>query len=50
MKVKIEYTVEVDQDGWADFYGVELCDVREDVKSYFSQPQNTEAWEVGVVS
>jgi hypothetical protein len=36
MKVKIEYTVEVDQAKWADFYGVELCDVREDVKSYFT--------------
>lgn len=34
MKVKIEMTVEVDVERWANEYGVESRDVREDVKSY----------------
>ena len=36
MKVKIEFTVNVNPDKWADEYGTERKEVREDVKSYFS--------------
>jgi hypothetical protein len=40
MKIKITQTVEVDAEAWAHEYGVELSDVREDVKSYFSNAQD----------
>ena len=50
MKVKIEYTVEVDQANWASWYGVSPDEVREDVKSYFTNWCNTEAFNEGLVS
>lgn len=34
MKIKIEFTVGVDQQAWADEYGIDLKDVRADVKMY----------------
>ena len=34
MKVKIEFTIHVDADGWATEYGIDRTDVRDDVKSH----------------
>ena len=39
MKVKITQTVEIDEKAWALIYGVELSDVRDDVKRYFADAQ-----------
>jgi hypothetical protein len=36
MKVQIKVTVEVDAQQWADEYGCEREEVREDVKTYFA--------------
>ena len=49
MKVKIEYTLEVDQADWAYFYDISPNKVREDVKSYFTNWMNTEAASEGLV-
>jgi len=35
MKVKIEFTLEVNAKAWANEYGIENEDVRSDVKDYF---------------
>ena len=35
MKIRIEQTVEVDADAWANEFGVDVKDVRQDVKNYF---------------
>lgn len=35
MKVKIEYTVEVDAQEWSNEFFIDKSDVREDVKNYF---------------
>ena len=35
MKVEIRFTVEVDSEAWANEYGVELNEVRADVKTYY---------------
>jgi len=32
MKVKIEFTIDVDADAWAEEYGIDRSGVREDVK------------------
>ena len=37
MKVKIEFTIHVDADGWATEYGIDRTDVRDDVKSHVHQ-------------
>jgi hypothetical protein len=34
MKVKIEFTIDIDQDTWQQEYGIAREDVREDVKTY----------------
>lgn len=36
MKVRLTVTVEVDPAEWADAYGVELDEVRADVRNYFT--------------
>jgi hypothetical protein len=36
VKVQIKVTVEVDPQQWADEYGCERSEVREDVRSYFT--------------
>ena len=36
MKVRIIETVEVDAEAWAESYGLDLKDVRDDVKYYFT--------------
>lgn len=36
MKVRLTVTVEVDPSAWADEYGCERSEVREDVRSYFT--------------
>jgi hypothetical protein len=36
MKVQIKVTVEVDPQEWANEYGCERSEVREDVRSYFT--------------
>jgi hypothetical protein len=36
MKVQIKVTVEVDPQQWADEYGCERSEVRDDVRSYFT--------------
>jgi hypothetical protein len=35
MKIKIEFTIEVDPEKWASEYGVEKSDVRKDVANHF---------------
>lgn len=35
MKVQIKVTIEVDPAEWADEYGCERSEVRDDVRSYF---------------
>jgi len=39
MKVQITQTVEINQAAWALEFGLELSDVRDDVKAYFSDGQ-----------
>ena len=34
MKIKIQFTINVDPEAWANEYGIDLDDVREDVKRY----------------
>lgn len=34
MKIKIEFTIDVNEDAWATEYGLPLSEVRADVKSY----------------
>ena len=34
MKISITLTIDVDPDEWADNYGIEKSEVREDVKTY----------------
>lgn len=36
MKIKITQVVDIDQQSWADEYGIDLKDVRQDVKDHFS--------------
>jgi len=42
MKVKIQFTVEVDQEAYANYYGIDNTAeaVRADVRSLFSDPTN----------
>jgi hypothetical protein len=34
IKVRVDLTVEVDCDGWADIYGVSRNQIRDDVRAY----------------
>ena len=34
MKININFTIEINQQQWADEYGISTNDVREDVKEY----------------
>ena len=36
MKVKIQFTLEVEAEEWAKEYGIDVHEVREDVKNYFA--------------
>ena len=40
MKVKISFTVDINEEAWATEYGIDLADVRKDVQSYVG----SEAW------
>lgn len=35
MKIKITQTIEIDTEKWANEYGLEIKDVRADIKKYF---------------
>jgi hypothetical protein len=37
MKIKLSETVNIDPQAWADEYGIELADVRADVRVYFAR-------------
>ena len=49
MKIKIEFTVHVDQDAWMENYGVLPFQVRDDVKSYVINGALHQLDEVGVL-
>ena len=34
MKIKVQFTVDVNPDVWCDAYGVDRADVRDDVREY----------------
>ena len=42
MKVKIEFTVDIDPEAWAEEYGLARGDVREDVKAWVSSQTITQ--------
>ena len=48
MKIKISYTLEVDPQEWADEYRIDKSEVRDDVKTYFTDsyqiPQHLEGF------
>ncbi len=41
MKVKVTFTVEVDPVLWAEYHGIDVEDVRDDVKDLFGDPTST---------
>ena len=52
MKIKFEITLDVDPQVWADAWGVEVGEVREDVRSYIRHNVifNSRAVESGLVT
>ena len=41
IKVRVNFTVEIDAETWATEYGIELQDVRSDVKTYIENGVNS---------
>jgi hypothetical protein len=49
IKVRIEFTAEVDADAWTEAYGIAKSEVREDVKTYaLTQLQGAAASDEGL--
>lgn len=49
MKVRVEFTIDIDPEAWAEEYGVERSEVREDVKQHFVSDAFMSAADLGVL-
>ena len=50
MKVKIEFTVDIDADTWAREYSLDKSEVREDVKAYVENGARDHLSDMGLLS
>ena len=50
MKVKIEFSVDIDVDAWCENYGMRKKDVRDDVKEYVQYGALEQLAHVGVLN
>ena len=50
MKVKIEFTVDIDQEAWELNYGTPRSQIRDDVRSYVEHGVNTQFEGLGVLA